>query len=253
MTSTTMDETQEVVIVTGGGSGIGFECAAQAAERGANVAILDISADAAAAAVARLAPGRHLAVTANVADAESVRAGVARIAAEIGAPTAVVAAAGIVSRTPLKDVTPEEFRRVFAVNVEGVQNVVAAAAPHLIEAGDRGAIVVLGSVAASTGGGLMGSGVYAMSKAAVIGLVRGYARELAPWRVRANLVAPAATDTPMTQVLSDEEKARIASMSLIGRLSRPEEIASVVSFLLGPGAAAMTGQVVQPNGGVHFN
>jgi NAD(P)-dependent dehydrogenase (short-subunit alcohol dehydrogenase family) len=175
------------------------------------------------------------------------------VAAELGGITAVVAAAGIVSRTPLKDVSTEEFRRVFAVNVEGMQNTIAAAAPDLIEAGPRGAIVALGSVAASTGGGLVGSGLYAASKSAVVGLIRGYARELAPWGVRANVVAPAATETPMTQSLSEDERARIAAMSLIGRLSRPDEIASTVVFLLGPGAGSITGQVIQPNGGVYFN
>lgn len=247
-----MSNTTNVVIVTGGASGIGFECAAQAAQRGASVAILDVNADAAAAAVGKLPHGPHVAVTANVTDPESVRGAVDRVARELGAPTAVVAAAGIVSRTPLKDATPEEFRRVFAVNVDGVHNTIATAVPHLIEAGGSGAIVVLGSVASSTGGGLMGSGVYAASKAAVEGLVRGYARELAPFGVRANVVAPAATDTPMTRTLSDDERARLAGASLLGRLTQPDEVAATVNFLLSPAAASFTGQVLRPNAGVHF-
>jgi NAD(P)-dependent dehydrogenase (short-subunit alcohol dehydrogenase family) len=242
-----------VVIVTGGGSGIGLECAKQLAEQGASVAILDVSASAADSAVSQLRTGRHLALEADVTDSDAMRKAVRAVASELGGITAVVAAAGMVSRTPLKDVSDEEFRRVFAVNVEGMQNTIAAAAPHLIAAGTDAAIVALGSVAASTGGGLMGSGLYAASKAAVVGLIRGYARELAPWGVRANVVAPAATDTPMTRALSEEERARIAGMSLIGRLSRPEEIASTVVFLLGPGAGSITGQVIQPNGGVYFN
>ena len=242
-----------VVIVTGGGSGIGLECAKQLAEQGASVAILDVSSSAAESAVGRLRQGRHLAVAVDVTDSAAMKTAARTVAAELGGITAVVAAAGIVSRTPLKDVSTEEFRRVFAVNVEGMQNTIAAAAPDLIEAGPRGAIVALGSVAASTGGGLVGSGLYAASKSAVVGLIRGYARELAPWGVRANVVAPAATETPMTQSLSEDERARIAAMSLIGRLSRPDEIASTVVFLLGPGAGSITGQVIQPNGGVYFN
>jgi NAD(P)-dependent dehydrogenase (short-subunit alcohol dehydrogenase family) len=242
-----------VVIVTGGGSGIGLECAKQLAEQGASVAILDVSASAAGTAVSQLRTGRHLAVQADVTDSHAMREAVRAVSGELGGITAVVAAAGMVSRTPLKDVTDKEFRRVFAVNVEGMQNTIAAAAPHLIDAGTGAAIVALGSVAAYTGGGLMGSGLYAASKAAVVGLIRGYARELAPWGVRANVVAPAATDTPMTRALSEEERVRIAGMSLIGRLSRPDEIASTVVFLLGPGAGSITGQVIQPNGGVYFN
>jgi NAD(P)-dependent dehydrogenase (short-subunit alcohol dehydrogenase family) len=245
--------TDHVAIVTGGGSGIGLECARQLARQGASVAVVDVSAAAAEAAIGVLTPGRHLAVAADVTDGDAMRSAARRIADELGGLSAVVAAAGVVSRTALKDVSAEEFRRVFAVNVEGVQNTIAAAAPYLIEAGERGAVVALGSVAANTGGGLMGSGVYAASKAAVVGLIRGYARELAPWRVRANVVAPAATETAMTQSLGEDERARIAAMSLIGRLSRPEEIAATVVFLLGPGASSITGQVIQPNGGVHFN
>lgn len=243
---------RDVVVITGAAQGIGLHCALLAAEAGASVAILDVNAAAADRAAASLPGGPHLAVAGDVTDRASVDAAIAEVAATIGPPTAVVAAAGIVSRTPLADATSEEFRRVFAVNVEGAHHTIAAAVPHLRAAGARGSIVVLGSVAAATGGGLMGNGVYAMSKAAVEGLVRGYARELAPWGVRANVVAPGATETPMTSVLSDEDVARITSMSLLGRMCRPEEIAGVVAFLLGGAAGAITGQVLRPNGGVVF-
>lgn len=243
----------EVVVITGGASGIGLECAKRSAARGASIALVDLDSGAAEAALSELRGGPHLAVTADVSDAESVRRAVQTVATQIGAPTAVVASAGIVSAASLRDVTPGEFRRVFSVNVEGVHNAIAAAAPHLIEAGERGSVVALSSVAAYTGGGLMGSGLYAASKAAVVGLVRGYARELAPWRVRVNAVAPAASETPMTSSLSNEERDRMAAMSLLGRLSRVEEIAATVVFLLGPDAGSITGQVIHPNGGVYFN
>lgn len=246
-------DTDAVVVVTGGGSGIGLECARQVATSGGTVIIVDVSAAAADAAIHELAPGRHLALAADVTDHAAMVAALASAAAELGGITGVVAAAGIVSRTALKDVDPAEFRKVFAVNVEGIQNTIAAAAPALIEAGPRASIVALASVAAYTGGGLMGSGVYAASKAAVVGLIRGYARELAPWGVRANVVAPGATETPMTRTLNEEDRLRIQGMSLIGRMSRPDEIASTVSFLLGSGAGSITGQVIQPNGGVYFN
>jgi 3-oxoacyl-[acyl-carrier protein] reductase len=243
---------RESVIVTGGGSGIGLECAVQAAERGARVAIIDAGADVATGAVGTLPGTGHVAIVADVTDAATLATRIDEFAQAGEGITGVIAAAGIVSRSTLSEIGVEEFRRVLAVNVEGVQNTISAALPHLTPHGSRASIVVLGSVAAFTGGGLMGNGAYATSKAAVIGLVRAYARELAPLRIRANLVAPAATNTPMTQTLSAEDRARIESGILLGRFAEPAEIASTVSFLLSAGAGAITGQVVHANGGAYF-
>jgi 3-oxoacyl-[acyl-carrier protein] reductase len=241
----------EAVLITGGASGIGLTCARQAAARGARVAIVDINPTAAAEAVATLDGGGHLAIAADVTDADAMRRAADQFA-EGGSLTGVVAAAGIVSRSPLLDIDVAEFRRVLDINVIGVQNTISAAGPHLIRSGALGTVVVLGSAAAFTGGGLMGNGAYATSKAALIGLVRGYARELAPHRVRVNMVAPGATETPMTDVLSDTDRDRIAGMSLLGRLSKPEEIAAAISFLLAPDAGTITGQILHVNGGVVF-
>jgi 3-oxoacyl-[acyl-carrier protein] reductase len=243
---------RESVIVTGGASGIGLACAGQAAARGARVAILDTAPDAAAAAVAGLPGAGHVGIVADVTDAAALRASLDTFAAGGDGITGVVAAAGIVSRSTLSEIGPEEFRRVLAVNVEGAQNTISAALPHLTPHGARASIVVLGSVAAFTGGGLMGNGAYATSKAAVIGLIRAYARELAPLRIRANVVAPAATNTPMTQALDPADRARIEAGILLGRFAEPDEIAATVSFLLSAGAGAITGQVVHANGGVYF-
>ena len=243
--------TTEAVLITGGASGIGLTCARQAAARGARVAIVDINPAAAADAVATLEGEGHLAIAADVTDADAMRSAADQFA-DGGSITGVVAAAGIVSRAPLLDIDVTEFRRVLDINVIGVQNTISAAGPHLIRAGALGTVVVLGSAAAFTGGGLMGNGAYATSKAALIGLVRGYARELAPHRVRVNMVAPGATETPMTDVLSDTDRDRIAGMSLLGRLSKPEEIAAAIAFLLAPDAGTITGQILHVNGGVVF-
>jgi 3-oxoacyl-[acyl-carrier protein] reductase len=242
---------RETVIITGGASGIGLACARQAALRGARVGIIDANEAAAALAIDSLPGEGHRVLIADVTDAPSLRALVEDFADSDGF-TGVVAAAGIVSRTALREIDPAEFRRVLAVNVEGVQNTISAAVPYLERADGRASIVVLGSVASSTGGGLMGGGAYATSKAAVIGLVRAYARELAPLGIRANVVAPAATDTPMTQSLSVDERERIQSATLTGRFADPEEIAATVSFLLSSGAGSITGQIIHANGGAYF-
>jgi NAD(P)-dependent dehydrogenase (short-subunit alcohol dehydrogenase family) len=241
----------EAVLITGGASGIGLSCARQTAARGARVAIVDINPTAAAEAIQSLEGVGHLAVGADVTDAAAMRRAADQFA-EGGGLTGVIAAAGIVSRSSLLEIDVSEFRRVLDINVIGVQNTISAAGQHLIRADPFGVAVVLGSAAAFTGGGLMGNGAYATSKAALIGLVRGYARELAPHRVRVNMVAPGGTETPMTEVLSDTDRDRIASMSLLGRLSKPEEIASAIAFLLAPDVGTITGQVIHVNGGVVF-
>jgi NAD(P)-dependent dehydrogenase (short-subunit alcohol dehydrogenase family) len=241
----------EAVVVTGGASGIGLTCARRAAARGARVAIVDVNPVAAKEAVASLDGDGHLAIAADVTDAAAMAQAIEQFA-ETSGITGIVAAAGIVSRAPLLEISAAEFRRVMEINVVGVQNTIAAAGTHLIRSGNRSSVVVLGSAAAFTGGGLMGNGAYATSKAALIGLVRGYARELAPHGVRVNLVAPGATETPMTAELSDADRDRIATMSLLGRLSRPDEIAATIDFLLAPEVGTITGQIIHVNGGVVF-
>lgn len=242
----------EVVIITGGASGIGNQCAIQAAERGARVAVFDMNEDAAKKAVDALPAGPHLALGVNVTDADAMREAFDTVAKKLGNPSGVIAAVGVVNREPLREISPESFRALFSINVEGVQNTISAAVPHLEKSDFPPAIVVLGSAAADNGGGLMGSGAYAASTSAIVGLVRGYARELAPLNIRANIVAPAATDTPMTQELSEKERSHMISNILLGRFCLPEEIASTVSFLLGSGAGAITGQTIRPNAGVYF-
>jgi 3-oxoacyl-[acyl-carrier protein] reductase len=241
----------EAVVITGGASGIGLTCARQAAGRGARVAIVDVNRAAAEQAVASLDGDGHAAIAADVTDATAMKRSIDEFG-DAGGITGVIAAAGIVSRSALLDIDVSEFRRVLEINVIGVQNTIAAAGPHLISSAPFGSVVVLGSAAAFTGGGLMGNGAYATSKAALIGLVRGYARELAPHRVRVNMVAPGATETPMTDVLSEGDRDRIAGMSLLGRLSHPEEIASAIAFLLAPEVGTITGQILHVNGGVVF-
>ncbi len=239
------------VLSTGGASGIGLECARTVAASGARVGIIDVNQAAALAALEHLPGSGHAALAGDVTDDIAMRLLADGFATD-GPITGVIAAAGIVSRPSLAELTADEFRRVLDINVMGVQNVLAAAAPHLVASSPRSAIVVLGSLAAHTGGGQMGTIAYAASKAAILGLVRAYARELGPHRIRANVIAPGPTETPMTKSLSAEERAKMLERSLIGRFAAAEEIAATAAFLLGPGAGAITGQVVHANGGAYF-
>jgi NAD(P)-dependent dehydrogenase (short-subunit alcohol dehydrogenase family) len=152
----------------------------------------------------------------------------------------------------LLEISAENFAKVFNVNVFGVQNVVAAVAKGMIAESVQGSIVVLSSVAAFNGGGLMGKGAYSASKAALLGLVRSYARELAPLGIRINNVAPGATETPMTSSLSEEARAKILAQMLNGRFLDPKEIVGAIKFLLSEDSAAVNGQTLHANGGAYF-
>jgi 3-oxoacyl-[acyl-carrier protein] reductase len=187
----------------------------------------------------------------DVTDAEQVNQAIER-ASESGPITGVAISAGIVSQDTLLEVTAESFMRVLTVNVLGVQNVIAPVARKMIATGTNGSIVVLGSVAAFNGGGLMGRGAYATSKAAVLGLVKSYARELAPAGIRVNTVAPGATETPMTAGLSQEARSKILAQSMVGRFLESEEIVAAIAFLLSDVSSAFTGQTLHANGGTYL-
>jgi 3-oxoacyl-[acyl-carrier protein] reductase len=166
--------------------------------------------------------------------------------------TGVAISAGIVSQDTLLEITAENFLRVLNVNVLGVQNVIAPIARKMIETETRGSIVVLSSVAAFNGGGLMGRGAYATSKAAVLGLVKSYARELAAAGIRVNNVAPGATETPMTASLSEESRKKILAQTMIGRFLEADEIVAAIAFLLNDSSTAFTGQTLHANGGTYL-
>lgn len=236
----------QTVLVTGGASGIGRATCARAARRGARVLVLDVDAAAAADTVRSLDGEGHAHATADVTDLAQVRAAVSALT-EGATPTALVVSAGIAQPRTIDEVTPSDLERTFRVNVFGAVYSVQAALPGLRASG--GAIVLLSSVAAQIGGGLFGGPHYAASKAALLGLSRSLARELAPG-IRVNAVAPGPTDTPILAELSDEDRRRVAERSLLGRIAKPEEIAEAVLWLLGPDSTHVTGETLSVSGGM---
>jgi NAD(P)-dependent dehydrogenase (short-subunit alcohol dehydrogenase family) len=238
------------ILISGGASGIGLACAQRFAQLGARIVLLDLSANL-EVALASLSGSGHTAHRLDVTDPSAVEDLIAQefLAAPI---SGLVVSAGIVSQDALLEISAENFAKVFNVNVFGVQNVVAAVAKGMIAESVQGSIVVLSSVAAFNGGGLMGKGAYSASKAALLGLVRSYARELAPLGIRINNVAPGATETPMTSSLSEEARAKILAQMLNGRFLDPKEIVGAIKFLLSEDSAAVNGQTLHANGGAYF-
>jgi 3-oxoacyl-[acyl-carrier protein] reductase len=224
-------------LVTGAASGIGRATAVALAEAGARLALLD------RAAVSGFASD-HLVLTADLTDETAIEAAVAAADAQFGGLDGLAHAAGIFAASPLTETSLAEFERIIAVNLTGTFLIVRAVVGRMRRGGR---IVTLGSELASLG--REGHAAYCASKAAVVAMTRCWAREFGP-EILVNTVAPGPTDTPMLDWPGLSEAWRqVESSNPLGRIGRPEEIASVIRFLLGPGAGFMTGQTIGVNGG----
>lgn len=237
-------------VVTGGGhpSGIGYATAVLLAANGARVAVLDrnFAAD-------RIAAGL-IDIVADVSDAAGCRDAVARAARDLGGLDIVVNNAGIVAPTRLPDLTAGDFARMLEVNVVGAFNVTHAALPYLKQSDKGAAIVNIGSVAAQRGGGLLGGSHYAASKGGIISFTKATARELGPFGIRANAVAPGIVDSPMTAAAYDAARRKAVCETIpLGRFGAPEDVARVILFLASPLSSYVTGSVIDVNGGFHIH
>jgi len=250
------DQRTAVVTGAGGPAGIGRVAGRLLAERGWHVALVDINADGLAAVEAELRDAGHkgvLAVPTNVASEASVAELFERIDAELPPVVALVNLAGIACTTTLHECELAEFERVMAVNVTGSYLMLKAAAARMIPQG-VGRIVNTSSTTAFDGGGTFSKGVYATAKAAVIGMVHGGARELGPYGITVNVIAPGPIDTEiMGGRLTDERKASMSAGIPLGRVGRPEEIAATIVFLLSEDAGYINGATIQVDGGKYMH
>ncbi len=234
-------------LVIGGSRGIGAAIVRRLAREGAHVALTYVrNPDRASQTVkaAQTSGVKALAIQADSADAAAVVAAVERTVRELGGIDILVNNAGIAVIAPVDDYRLEDLDRTLAVNVRAVFVATQAAVKHM-QAGGR--IINVGSCNAErmpfTGGG-----VYAMSKAALVGLVKGLARDLGPRGITINNVQPGPVDTDLNPATGDFAKMLIQQMAL-PRYATGDEIASLVAYLASSEAAYVTGASLSIDGG----
>jgi len=228
----------KTALITGGSRGIGAACAVGLAEDGYRVIINYNNSRAEAEQIAKITGG-----TAYLADVSN-DAAIRRMIEDIGQIDALVCCAGVAHHGLLTDITDDQWRRVFDVNVGGLINCCRAVIPGMVRE-KSGRIVTVSSIWGMAGASC--EAVYSASKAAVIGLTKSLAKELAPSGILVNCVAPGVIETDMLSGLNAEDIAALKTDIPIGRLGTPEDVAGLVRFLMT--SSYITGQVISPNGG----
>ena len=235
-----LDLAGRIALVTGGASGIGREIASELARAGCDVHAGDISAP---------APGaddgdRVHFVKLDVGDAAGVQRTVDGIVAAQGRIDILVNCAGILKTRPLVESTIADWDDVARVNLSGVYYCSKAVMPHMI-AQRYGKIVNIASVSSAKGGGQFGNVLYGTTKAGVVAMTQGFARELGPYGINVNAVSPGVVETAMTaSLMSDEMRERVVASIPMRRLVEPIEIARVVAYLASDLSQAITGQAI---------
>ena len=240
---------RQVALVTGASRGIGRGIALELARQGWDVCVNYLQRQQAAqetAAIIRDLGQNAAVVRADVADSGAVEAMARQAERELGPISLLVNNAGIAGQMQFQDITDEQWNRYLAVNLGGARNAIRAVLPWMLSE-KRGCIVNISSI-----WGLRGAScetAYACTKAALIGLTRSLALELAPSGIRVNCVAPGVIDTDMVQVLGRETLRDLAEQTPLGRLGTPEDVAHAVAFFASDRASFLTGQVLGADGG----
>jgi 2-dehydro-3-deoxy-L-rhamnonate dehydrogenase (NAD+) len=229
----------KVALVTGGASGIGATTVSMFVERGATVASFDLNAGG--------SPDGALKVDGDATDPRSVADAVARVERELGPLDAVVCCAGTGGDSVhTVDISDEEWRRVFALNCDGVFHFNREAARVMVPRG-AGRIVNIASIAGKEGNPM--AAAYSASKAAVIGMTKAFGKDLATTGVLVNCIAPAVIATPMLEQLSQEHIDYMVEKIPMGRMGRTEEVAELIAFLASDRMTFSTGATFDISGG----
>ncbi|NDJ12664.1 MAG: 3-oxoacyl-[acyl-carrier-protein] reductase [Acidobacteriia bacterium] len=240
-----------IALVTGASRGIGRACALELVRAGYRVALAARQTDKLeeVAAEVRAAGGEAYVVALDLASQESIKAGFAKVSAEFGRIEVLVNNAGMTKDNLALRMKADDWNLVLQTNLSGaffcIQQVIS---PMMKERWGR--IINIASVVGQSGN--PGQANYVASKAGLLGLTKSLAQELASRNITVNAVAPGFIETDMTNVLKDEQKARITQAIPMGRIGRAEEVAAAVRFLASDEASYITGNVIDVNGGMYM-
>ncbi len=241
----------KAAVVTGGSRGIGLALARLLAERGAGVVVSGRDAERLQSAVKSLEglAGRVVGVVADAAKREDADRLIESAREHLGRLDILVNNAGITRDALLVRMKDDDWDRVMAINLRGVFLMTRAASKVMLRQ-KSGRIINITSTAGAMGNA--GQTNYSAAKAGVIGLTKASARELAHWSILVNAVAPGLIETDMTAAIPESARTELLAQVPLGRMGTAREVAEMVGFLAGDGAAYITGQVFHVNGGLYI-
>ena len=239
----------KVALITGAARGIGEAIALKLAQEGADVVVADVDLEG-AQQVAQEIEGlgrKAKAIQADVSQREAVQRLVSEAVSVFGKIDILVNNAGIIRRGTFLEHDPQDWEKVLSVNLGGTFNCAKEVVPLMIKQGG-GKIINISSVVGKMGD-IASAPSYGTSKGAINTFTKSLARELAPYGINVNAVAPHAIETDMSREWSEEKRRQIVEAIPLKRLGKPEEVAEVVAFLASDGAGFITGQILDVNGG----
>jgi len=239
----------KVVLVTGGAAGIGKSTCERFASEGATVHVWDLNTEAGKELVKDFSSKGWKSAfrKVDVTSFEDVKEGIDAIIAESGRLDVLINNAGITMDKTLVKMDPETWQKVIDVNLTGVFNCTKNAVPFMIEGGG-GVILNASSVVGLYGN--FGQTNYVATKAGVIGMTKTWARELGRKNIRVNAVAPGFIATEMVQKMPEKVIEGMVSKTPIGRMGKPEDIASAYAYLASDEASFITGTTLSVDGGI---
>ena len=237
----------QVAIVTGGASGIGFAVAEKLQSYGVQIALLDLNPEGLESARNKL-EGKPLIVQTDISSEASVNAAVKQVADNFGRIDLLMNSAGIAGKTNLKahEVSLDDFEMVYGVNLRGSFLICKAVIPHMLEAG-YGRICLMAAIAGKEGNA--GMTAYSTTKAGVIGLTKTLGKDYAQTGVTVNALAPAVIWTPIHDTIPQEQIDYMTSKIPMNRCGTLEEVAAMATFILSPENSFTTGFCFDLSGG----